>query len=61
MENNGVITIGTFENGRYSTGNYIRIYSDGEFHVGDMYLTNGEIWSRGTSYMPDGTEEEFEW
>ncbi len=57
---NGYIMIGYFENGWSSTGNYIHIYSDGGFQVGDMYLTDGEIWNRGTSYKTDGTEKKYD-
>ncbi len=35
--NNGVIHIGYFENGGCATGNYIYIYPDGKFQVGEYY------------------------
>ena len=42
----------------WDVGNFIDILSDSEFWVGTAYLhANGEIYSRYTSYYPDGTIE----
>ncbi len=57
---NGVIDIGYFEDGLGSTGNYITIYSDGRFRVGEVFMKDGRRWIRGTQYNTDGTENEFE-
>ena len=39
--NYGTIIIGYYENGRCA-GNYIYIYSNGEFDVGEVYMKDGE-------------------
>ncbi len=44
----------------YAPGNYICIYSHGEFHVGECYLEDDRIRFRGTKYMTDGTTEEYD-
>ncbi len=56
--NYGVITIGYFEDGDY-TGNYIRIFSSGNFRVGEKYIEDGWRKISGTKYNEDGTEEQF--
>ncbi len=43
-----------------STGNYIIIYSDGEFRVGEYYLKEGRKWSRGTKYLTNGKEKKYD-
>ncbi len=53
--NHGLIRIGYFENG-LSTGNHIRIYWNGDFKVGEVYLKDGLRWIRGTEYNKNGTE-----
>ncbi len=58
MKNYGVIHLGYFENGSY-TGNYIRIYSDGEFWVGERYLKDEKRGDRWTQYMTDGREKKL--
>jgi hypothetical protein len=40
--NNGFIRIGYFENGLLSTGNYIFIFNDGEFWVGEIFWNDGK-------------------
>ncbi len=58
--NNGHITIGYFQNGFRSTGNYIDIDSDGEFRVGEFYFKDGLECRRGTLYRVDGSEKEYD-
>jgi hypothetical protein len=59
---NGFICIGYFENGLSSTdSNYIRIFSSGNFRVGEIYLEDGRTWCRGTEYKTDGTEEQLDY
>ncbi len=55
----GTIHIGYFENGVWSTGNYIYIYPDGRFNVGERYIKYGERRGRGTEYYTDGTEDKY--
>jgi hypothetical protein len=50
LRKNGDILIGFFENGGWSTGHYICIYSDGRFLVGEKYLKDDVKWDRGTEY-----------
>ncbi len=54
--------IGYWQNDEYSTGNYITIYSDGRFDVGEQYLKDGKRWYRGsgTRYKTDGTSEKYD-
>ncbi len=54
------ITIGYWENGKFSTGYNIQIAFMGSFRVGEYYLKNGESWRRGTQYDPDGTESKYD-
>jgi hypothetical protein len=56
----GKITIGYWEDGKLSTGNYIAIFSWGEFWVGEFYKKGGKKWSRGTQYNTDGTETKYD-
>ncbi len=42
------------------TGNYITIYSDGEFIVGEWYRKDGRRGDRYTKYWTDGSEEKFD-
>jgi hypothetical protein len=44
-----------------STGKYIRIYSDGEFRVGEYYMKEGKKRDRYTKYCTDGKEEQYDW
>jgi hypothetical protein len=54
--NDGDIWIGYFENGVWSTGNYIRIWDDGDkFEVGEYYMKDGREWNRYTEYKTNGT------
>jgi hypothetical protein len=57
--NDGAIRIGYFENEGYTTGNYIWIFSDGGFIVGE--LLDGGRSDRGTTYWTDGTVEEYDY
>ncbi len=57
---NGRIDIGYFKDGELSTGNYISIWSDGLFQVGEIYEKDGEKWRRGTQYDTDGTEIKYD-
>ncbi len=43
-----------------STGDYIAIFSSGNFEVGERYLKDGERWNRKTEYKTDGTEEQYD-
>jgi hypothetical protein len=56
----GTITIGFFENGKLSTGNYIRIYRNGKFKVGEKCIEDGVKMNRGTVYRTDGTESQYD-
>jgi hypothetical protein len=59
--NDGPIYIGYFEDGYLSTGNFINIYSDGRFEVGEKcYKKDGDgerkmRRMRGTEYKTNGT------
>ncbi len=53
----GGLVIGYFENGDWNTGNYINIWSNGDFSVGECYLKDGWRQFRGTKYHTNGTEE----
>ncbi len=57
--NDGVITIGYFEDGELSTGNYIYINSRGYFRVGEVYMIEGRRWKRGIQYNTNGIEFKF--
>ncbi len=56
----GEIEIAYYENGGWPAGNYIYIYSSGEFAVGERYFKDGRIWERSTEYKTDGSEEKYE-
>ncbi len=43
-----------------STGNYIYIFSDGEFRVGECYFKEGDKLNRGKRYYTDGTEKKYD-
>ncbi len=60
ISNYGFIEIGYYENGWLSTGNHILILSGGNFSVGEIYRKEGVRWERGTYYITDGTEEEYD-
>ena len=60
IRNDGFILIGYRENGELSTGNYISIWSDGRFNVGERYLMDGKIAVSNTWYYTDGTEEKYD-
>ena len=57
---NGIIGIGYYKDGECATGNYLEIWSDGNFEVGECYLKDGKLCYRGTQYKTDGTTEEFD-
>ncbi len=56
----GGISIGYYENGLLSTGNYINILHYGKFRVGEYYTKDGIEMVRGTRYMTDGKEEKYD-
>ncbi len=58
--NDGWILIGYFEDGLDSTGNYITIWSDGVFRVGEKYWKDGRRWERVTTYKKNGKKEQYE-
>jgi hypothetical protein len=58
--NDGHIEIGYYENGEWSTGNFITTISDGRFWVGEYYIKDGKKWLRGTQYNPNGTEVKYD-
>ncbi len=60
ISNYGSIVIGYWENDDSSTGNYINIYSNGEFKVGERYFKDGRICDRGTRYFRDGSEYKYD-
>ncbi len=62
IENTGRIWIGYWWNGRWSTGNYIRIYSDDKIAVGEVYKKDGygQMRYRGTEYYKNGTEWQYD-
>jgi hypothetical protein len=55
--NSGNIYIGYWENGGLSTGNYILIFSNGDFVVGEIYIKDGGRRNRWTQYNTDGSEK----
>jgi hypothetical protein len=57
--NDGAIFIGYYQNGEWSTGNFIYIHDDGVFEVGEYYRKDGEVRERYTRYMTDGTEWQY--
>ncbi len=56
----GHIYIQYWNNEEPAPGNYIRIFSDGEFKVGEFYLKDGEMHRRGALYCLDCTATEFD-
>ncbi len=54
--NDDRISIGYFEDGSKSTGNYIIIYSSGKFDVGEIYNNDGERCDRCTTFETNGSE-----
>ncbi len=48
--NIGAICLGYQENGEWTTGNSIYIFSDGSFRVGDVYFEDGVRRERGIQY-----------
>ena len=58
----GTIRIGYFDNGYVALGNYLRIFSDGRFEVGECYPNDKSynISYIGTRYMTDGTSEPYD-
>ncbi len=44
-----------------STGNNIRILSDGSFDVGEIYWKDGKRCRRVTEYYADGSELKFDY
>jgi hypothetical protein len=54
------IQIGYYENGGFTTGNYIWIDSDGDFQVGERYMKDGKRLRRGTGYYTNGDEEQYD-
>ena len=56
----GDIYIQYWNNGRSAPGNYLDIRNDGVVEVGEYYLRDGELRSRGTTYMVDGTSYKFD-
>ncbi len=55
----GDINIGYYNNGYGAPGNFITIYKNGEFHVGEYYLKDAILDTRGTRYNADGTTKKF--
>ena len=61
MQTNGHIKVAYFCDGRQAPGNYIRIWSDGMFEVGEMCLNVlGETLIKGIQYNTDGTSRPIE-
>jgi len=56
----GFIEIGYFEKGYLAPGNYLWIYSDGKFHVGERYLKDGKRWDKYTQYLTNGKQIKFD-
>ncbi len=54
------IYIGYWEDGDYSPGPYIRVYSEGKLRVGEIYMKDGVRWKRGTEYNTDGIEWQYD-
>ena len=50
----GTIRIGYFDNGGFALGNYLNIFSDGSFTVGEKYMLNGKKKTQCTQYDTDG-------
>ena len=59
IQNDGQIIVGYWENGQFSTGNFIGIFIDGSFNVGEIYMNAGEKEERGTRYKTDGSTEKY--
>ncbi len=55
IDTDGFIYIQYWNNGRYSPGNYIRIFSNGKVVVAECYLYYGQFYGRGTRYRANGT------
>jgi len=61
LSKEGNINIQYYKEGKFSVGNFIRIYSNGDIEVGEAYTdTNGNISWRGKLYKADGTTEPFD-
>ena len=60
INSNGTIWIQYWNNGRVAPGNYIYIFSDGRFDVGEFYLKDGKRRLRCTQYFTDGTTQDFD-
>ncbi len=60
INNDGDIWIGYWQNGSDDTGNYIRIYDDGDFDVGECYMRDGVRWVRGTTYYTVGGKFKYD-
>ena len=58
--NDGYIHIGYFEKDMESTGNYITIYSDCRFEVGEFYFKDRVKWERGKCYFGAGTVRQYD-
>ena len=58
-DENGNIRIGYWNNGVIAPGNFIKIFSNGVFIVGELYMKDGEKCYRFTQYNKDGTTSEF--
>lgn len=53
---NGNIDVGYWNHRHNAPGNYIYIYKEGIFHVGECYRDkNGDLGYRGIQYKTDGT------
>jgi len=57
---NGEIRIGYWDKGLEAPGNYINIFSDGRFHVGEIYMKDAKKWIKGTRYYTDGRTEVYD-
>ncbi len=58
--NDDEIWIGYYKNGKLSPGNYIRLYSNGDFSVGEVYdKDGGRRKERCTRYSTNGTKREY--
>ena len=57
---NGEIWIGYYKDGDVAAGNYIFIYSNGWFNLGEYYFdANGRLKDRFTCYYADGTSRKY--
>ena len=56
----GPILIAYWNNGWSAPGKYIDIWGGGTFRVGECYMKDGKMTSRGTTYKNDGTTEKFD-